>query len=85
MATQTQIENARNLGTKDGNQEAFEAIESGTYSLGSDFDSGLINAIGGTKTSELFGVELNSDDFAECCRAYNQAAVAAWNAAKTEK
>lgn len=73
---------AAELGRRDGLTEAREALEAGHYVADAKgFDDGLVNAIGGRATAELFGVEQDSDEFAGCLEAYEAAARKSWSEA----
>ncbi len=81
------IETARKLGTQDGQTTANEGREDGSYRKGgsSDWDSGLINALGNSKARAAFGLEGDaspSEDatYAEALSAYNAAAIEAYDA-----
>lgn len=85
--TTTAIETARNLGAQDGATTAHEGREDGSYRKGgsSDWDSGLINAVGNRKVRELFGLTGDASphedaEYAAALSAYNEAAVAAYDA-----
>ena len=81
------IETARKLGTQDGQTQANEGREDGSYRKGgsADWDSGLINALGNSKVRKLFGLtgDLNpSEDavYAEALKEYDAAATEAYDA-----
>jgi hypothetical protein len=87
-ASSEQIRKAEKLGREDGATTAREALEDGSYKRGSssDWDSGLINALGNRRTRELFGLKGDkspSDDpvYSELLGAYTDAAKKAWDAA----
>lgn len=75
------IEKARQLGREEAIQMRREAIEDGSYVTGqsSDWDAGLINAIGANAVAELFDCEPDTDLFRKCCEAYNAGGIDGWD------